>query len=202
MFFSLLFLCREHTEMGGRITTRVVLAVFFLSWTQGEKAFLKHYTSTYGLLCFSDCIKRIDDDYYSCETMNGADYCSVGINTDYKGNTCKDHHPCAKYGTDQYRCRVTNGYSYCGRVETSPVQYISSTYQSVCRDNCSRGTSGSYYWCNTEHGWDYCSVEQNVTSRVKRCRPDHPCDRHGYSYYWCKTDSGWDYCGPVQTAGA
>lgn len=83
--------------------------------------------------------------------------------------------------------------------ELKTLLYISSTYQSVCRDECSYDELNLYYWCITDKGQDYCSPTPDVTYKNEPCRSDHSCDTHGYTYTWCRTDSGWDYCGLTKT---
>ncbi len=79
------------------------------------------------------------------------------------------------------------------------IAHVGSFYGEVCYDSCdNRG--GSYDYCHTKSGWDYCSSWLNVDNYGKTCKSGHPCGKHGYSYYWCYNNAGsWGYCGPVET---
>ncbi|KAK3507229.1 hypothetical protein QTP70_011552 [Hemibagrus guttatus] len=189
--------------MGQKITLVFISVIFLgqLFLTQGEDTILKHYTSTYGLLCYDNC-RLYENDYYWCNTKKGWDYCSLNPNIDYKGYECKDDHPCDLHGEDYHWCYNKVGHSsYCGKVEPRTVLYKSSTYQSECIDECSYDESRLYYWCNTDKGWDYCSPAKDVTYQDVPCRSDHWCDTHGYDYSWCWTDSSWGYCSLIETSG-
>ncbi|GAA6111546.1 uncharacterized protein LOC113635554 [Tachysurus ichikawai] len=72
-------------------------------------------------------------------------------------------------------------------------------YRQLCNDPC-LGRGKKYYWCNTEKGWDYCSLKKNTDYKGNECKDDHPCDLHGEDYYWCYTKTGsWGYCGKVES---
>ncbi|XP_046699136.1 uncharacterized protein LOC124381483 isoform X1 [Silurus meridionalis] len=79
-----------------------------------------------------------------------------------------------------------------GTIPVKPT--ISSTYRIECKDDCEFHTEDSYYWCNTEKGWDYCSPVPDLTYTSDPCREGHFCDTHGYYYTWCWTESSWGYC--------
>ncbi|XP_062410624.1 uncharacterized protein LOC134101075 [Sardina pilchardus] len=74
----------------------------------------------------------------------------------------------------------------------------------TCRTHHTCGLHGySYYWCNTETSWDYCSPPplpqgKGVGKRKgggSKCRSDYNCGWYGYRYTWCYTDNHkWDYC--------
>lgn len=65
-----------------------------------------------------------------------------------------------------------------------------------------------YYWCrrgsayDSVDTWDYCSPEVGQTRYALKCKPGHPCSKHGgKEYYWCYVESNnfnwnWDYCSP------
>ena len=67
----------------------------------------------------------------------------------------------------------------------------------LCITECAKNGE-SYYWCNTDDGWGYCSIQENVDHRGRPCRDDHSCSKHGANdYSWCYVDSAnnWGYCG-------
>ncbi|XP_053336275.1 uncharacterized protein LOC128508824 [Clarias gariepinus] len=204
-FSSSPFALQLNTNMGERLKINLVLTSIILlnhvCWTQVGEGFVNHYTSTYVQLCYDACSMH-DNDYYWCSTRKGWDYCSVWENTDYRGNKCRDDHPCEKHGRDYYWCHnKAGGWGYCGKVEPKNLLYISSTYQSVCKDECLYDEEHLYYWCYTDKGWDYCSPTVDGTFQNVPCNVDHPCDTHGEAYTWCRTHSGWNYCGLIQSAG-
>ncbi|KAJ1195641.1 hypothetical protein NDU88_004909 [Pleurodeles waltl] len=81
-------------------------------------------------------------------------------------------------------------------VDGVDYNHFSSYYDVQCQD-CGQG--GSYYYCHTRDGWDYCSPASNRDYYGRPCKADHPCGRHGYSYSWCNTQDGsWGYCGRVE----
>ncbi|XP_060720636.1 uncharacterized protein LOC132841984 [Tachysurus vachellii] len=186
----------------GQKITQIFMCIILLGqfcWTQKSNKDLNYRTSTDHHLCYDDC-QLYENDYYWCNTKKGWDYCSLTPNTDYKGNECRDDHPCGLHGKDYYWCNTKSGeVHYCGKVEPRTALYISSTYHSECRDECSYDESESYYWCNTDNGWDYCSPSPDVTYKNESCRSNHSCGTYGYDYSWCWTDSGWDYCGIIET---
>ncbi|KAJ8259549.1 hypothetical protein GJAV_G00170720 [Gymnothorax javanicus] len=157
---------------------------------------LRHYTSNYDVQCYDSCGKR-GKDYYWCHSQKGWDYCSPSKNIDYKGYTCKKDSPCTKNGEDYYWCYLEEGsWGYCARVE--PKAMIYQTYKlKDCIDECQYDESGSYYWCHTPDGWDYCSPLPDITYKDVPCRQDHKCGTHGYNYNWCYTADSYDYCGVI-----
>ncbi|KAK2850876.1 hypothetical protein Q5P01_007152 [Channa striata] len=55
----------------------------------------------------------------------------------------------------------------------------------------------NYYWCNTDHSWDYCShpLPFGVTKSGKPCRAGRNCAKYGESYFWCEPEDGkWEHC--------
>ena len=79
------------------------------------------------------------------------------------------------------------------------IAHVTSMFGEVCYDRC--GThGGSYYYCNSRSGWDFCSPSLNVDHHGKACKSDHPCGKHGLMNRWCRSnaDSGWGYCGDVE----
>lgn len=78
------------------------------------------------------------------------------------------------------------------------IAHVTSAYDEVCYDGCKK-RGGSYYYCHTKLGWDYCSPSLNLDYYGKTCKTDHLCTKHGYKYYWCYNNAGsWGYCGPVE----
>ncbi|XP_026990851.2 uncharacterized protein LOC113635554 [Tachysurus fulvidraco] len=76
--------------------------------------------------------------------------------------------------------------------------HYTSNYRQLCYDAC-RKRGKNYYWCNTEKGWDYCSLKENIDYKGNECEDAHPCDLHGKDYYWCYTKTGsWGYCGKME----
>ncbi|KAK2865543.1 hypothetical protein Q7C36_001599 [Tachysurus vachellii] len=188
--------------------TLILMSIAFLCqlcWTQEDEDFQNHYTAQYRQLCQDAC--RIGFwKYYWCNTNKGWDYCSLKENTDYKGNECKDDHPCDLHCQDYYWCYTKTGsWDYCGKVtpkkEKSKQIFKGSHYLRECKDECSYDYSKSYYWCYMDDDWDYCSPTPDVTYKGELCRSNHPCDTYGHDYSWCRTDTGWDYCGIVEDIG-
>jgi hypothetical protein len=48
--------------------------------------------------------------------------------------------------------------AFCGFVSIEANEIKSSRYQLPCKNNCSLN-GGSYLYCETEQGWDYCSLQ-------------------------------------------
>jgi len=48
--------------------------------------------------------------------------------------------------------------AFCGFVSIEANEIKSSMYQLPCKNNCSLN-GGSYLYCETEKGWDYCSLQ-------------------------------------------
>lgn len=79
--------------------------------------------------------------------------------------------------------------------EETRTTHYSSCYRLACKDTCDKHDN-SYFWCNTEKGWDYCSPKKNTDYKGQTCRTDHPCRSYRKSYHWCYTEGGsWGYCG-------
>ncbi|XP_035494431.2 uncharacterized protein LOC118313205 [Scophthalmus maximus] len=162
-----------------------------------EQCPAKYSTSTYGVLCYDGCEKR-GYSYYWCNSRMGWDYCSPSNNIDYKGNDCRNDHPCGDYGGGYTSCIVDGiGWSKCARVE--PRAMIHQTiYQKECTGECQYHEFGDYFWCYTENTWDYCSPLQDHTYRDEPCRQGSTCGTNGQSYSWCYTSYfNWDYCGVI-----
>ncbi|XP_060748331.1 uncharacterized protein LOC132861012 [Tachysurus vachellii] len=186
--------------------TLILMCIIFLSqlcWTQEAEDLQNHYTSQYRL-CQDACLMH-GENYYWCNTKKGWDYCSLKNNTDYKGNECKDDHPCDLHGKKYYWCYTKTGsWGYCGKVAPKIVKHKhlhKGSYLHECTGECSRDESESYHMCYTDEGWDYCSPSPDVTYKNEPCRSDHHCHTHGLKYSWCWTDSGWDYCGIIEDLG-
>ena len=79
------------------------------------------------------------------------------------------------------------------------IAHVTSIFGEVCYDSCEKH-GGSYYYCHSRSGWDYCSPSLNVDHHGKACKSDHPCGKHGLMNRWCNSnaDSGWGYCGDVE----
>ncbi|KAK2865542.1 hypothetical protein Q7C36_001598 [Tachysurus vachellii] len=183
--------------------TLILMCIIFLSqlcWTQEAEDLQNHYTSQYRL-CQDACRKR-GEKYYWCNTKKGWDYCSLKNNTDYKGNECKDDHPCDLHGKKYYWCyKKTGSWGYCGKVAPKIEKHKhlhKGSYLHECTGECSRDESESYYMCYTDKGWDFCSPTPDVTYKGELCQSGHPCDTYGLDYSWCRTVSGSDYCGIVE----
>lgn len=190
-----------HAEQKLTLFLMFFLMILQLGWTQGEKNITKHYSSSYGVPCDDTCDTH-KKDYQWCATKKGWDYCSRKENTDYKGQTCREDHPCQKYGKSYHWCYVEGGgWGYCGLVrnaaEPKALLYKGSSYLSVCWDECMYDENKKYFWCHTAEGWDFCSPLPEVTSQNEPCRLDHFCGTHGYAYTWCFTNSGSGYCGVI-----
>uniref|UniRef100_A0A3B4CV61 Tubulin polymerization promoting protein n=1 Tax=Pygocentrus nattereri TaxID=42514 RepID=A0A3B4CV61_PYGNA len=175
----------------------VCLIILSCLGCSADEVIKNYYTSTYGKLCYDTC-KTHGKSY----TRKGWDYCSPIEMRDYKGDACRDDHPCGKYDESYYWCKRKGwfgGWGYCGPVEPKTFLYISSTYRRMCTDDCSYDESYKYYWCHIDKGWDYCSPTPDVTYKNIPCRSDHSCGTHGYKYNWCWiTAKKWDYCGVIK----
>ncbi|XP_060748341.1 uncharacterized protein LOC132861019 [Tachysurus vachellii] len=76
--------------------------------------------------------------------------------------------------------------------------HYTAQYRQLCQDACHM-SSLNHYWCNTNKGWDYCSLKENTDYKGNECEDDYPCDLHGKGFYWCYTKAGsWGYCGKVE----
>uniref|UniRef100_A0A8D3C088 Uncharacterized protein n=1 Tax=Scophthalmus maximus TaxID=52904 RepID=A0A8D3C088_SCOMX len=162
-----------------------------------EQCPAKYSTSTYGVLCYDGCEKR-GYSYYWCNSRMGWDYCSPSNNVDYKGNDCRNDHPCGDYGGGYTSCYLEKGgWSKCARVE--PRAMIHQTiYQKECTGECQYHESGDYFWCYTAINWDYCSPLRDHTYRDEPCHQGSTCGTNGQSYSWCYTSYfNWDYCGVI-----
>jgi len=75
---------------------------------------------------------------------------------------------------------------------------LSTHYQLPCKDHCRTsywGGVGRHDWCNTEVGWDYCSMDKNHDFRGNLCVSK--CEMAEEAYNWCRIASGsWGYCSP------
>ncbi|KAK2898143.1 endonuclease domain-containing 1 protein-like [Channa argus] len=91
---------------------------------------------------------------------------------------------------------------YCSTGSTTIP--CSPTYSDVtvsgekCKSDHTCGKHGyDYYWCNTDHSWDYCSPPPplGVTKSGKPCRAERNCAKYSESYFWCEPEGGkWEHC--------
>ena len=141
-----------------------------------------------GELCVSECALK-GEEYYWCYTSSNWDYCSIDKDLDYRGGSCRAGHPCGKHGESYSWCyldHLQGSWNYCGEIGDN-FQIVSSTYGYYCTDACGKKGESYYYWCTTEKGWDYCSLEVGLDYHGKNCdHDDNPtsyCDKHGKDYY-------------------
>lgn len=130
--------------------------IILIGWIQGEKIITRQYSSCYKLPCEDTCDTH-GNYYFWCNTKNGWDYCSPNENTDYKGQPCREDHPCRSYGKSYLWCYTEGGsWGYCGLLrniaEPKTLLYLSSTYISECLNECFYDETNKYFWCDTEGG--------------------------------------------------
>ncbi|XP_069385844.1 uncharacterized protein [Paralichthys olivaceus] len=83
-------------------------------------------------------------------------------------------------------------------IEECPARYFSATYNVRCSDRCDK-RGYDYYWCNTKHGWDYCSPGENVDFQGYTCQKEYPCGKYGENFNQCLLVGGsLDKCGRVE----
>ncbi|KAF3698253.1 hypothetical protein EXN66_Car013934 [Channa argus] len=67
-----------------------------------------------------------------------------------------------------------------------------------CRSDHTCGKHGkNYYWCYTDHSWEYCSppLPLGVTGSGKRCRAESNCAMYENKYFSCENEDGkWEKC--------
>ncbi|MCI4374918.1 hypothetical protein PGIGA_G00011820 [Pangasianodon gigas] len=149
------------------------------------------------LCCSSPCLYQQDRKSYWCYSGQRLIQCSPQYSLiTYKGERCKDNHPCATYGYDYYWCRKISGsWDYC----SPPLWQSKAKDGKYCRDNHACAKYGqSEPWCYTDDDKKKpCCTSDDCFSavKVKTCNSDHPCGYHDYGYLWCHTtDGSWDYC--------
>ncbi|XP_073695264.1 uncharacterized protein [Garra rufa] len=149
--------------------------------------------------CSSPCLYHDNLKGYRCYSGQTQVPCSPPYSlVTYKGDRCKDDHPCATYGHDYFWCNtISGGWDYC----SPPLRHSKARNGKYCSSNqaCAKYDK-KYKWCYTDDksNWDYCSSSDDCHSAKngKTCRSDHPCGHHGKNYLWCYTDDqdNWDYC--------
>ncbi|KAI9554855.1 hypothetical protein GHT06_020132 [Daphnia sinensis] len=117
---------------------------------------------------------------------------------------------CSAQGYSYTWCWTPTSWDYCEPSSTRVRQHI-TRWGEYCTEAIfhSRTLHGTdYYWCRRGSAydsldtWDYCSPEVGLTRYAFKCKPGHPCAKHGgKEYYWCYVESNhlewdWDYCSP------
>ncbi|XP_048017787.1 uncharacterized protein LOC125249519 [Megalobrama amblycephala] len=147
--------------------------------------------------CSTPCLYQDDVKSYRCSSGQKEIACSPPYSlVTFRGEQCKDDHPCGTYGKNYYWCNTISGHSdYC----SPPLWRSKAKNGQYCRNNNACAKYGeSQQWCYTDDSKKHkCCTSDDCYSTVrgKTCRSDHPCDKHGEKYLWCKTtDGSWDYC--------
>lgn len=170
-----------------------------------------------GKVCRSQCLKNFRLDYFTCATnlfepWNNIEKCNparvIGngksVLTKTQLEFCESE--CNTRGYSYTWCWTYTSWDYCEPSSTRVRQHI-TRWGEYCTGPCTKdGTD--YYWCrrgsayNSIDTWDYCSPEVGLTRYEFKCKPGHPCAKHGgKEYYWCYVESNhlkwdWDYCSP------
>ncbi|XP_051740632.1 uncharacterized protein LOC127507506 isoform X1 [Ctenopharyngodon idella] len=149
--------------------------------------------------CSTPCLYQDKLNSYRCYSGQTLIKCSPRYSLiTYKGHRCKDDHPCATYGGNNYWCRTIAGsWDYC----SPPLWKSKAINGKYCRNNhaCAKYGSGST-WCYTDNKGNYgsCCTSDDCYSAQngQTCRSNHKCGYHGKGYLWCYTDydNNWDYC--------
>ncbi|ROL48117.1 Endonuclease domain-containing 1 protein [Anabarilius grahami] len=147
--------------------------------------------------CSTPCLYKDNLQSYRCSSGKELIACSPPYSLiTYKGERCKDDHPCGTYGEDYYWCNTISGkWDYC----SPPLWRSKAKNGQDCRsDHACAEYGSSSRWCYTDDGNKHkCCTSDDCSSTVngKTCKPDHRCGYHGEKYLWCKTtDGSWDYC--------
>ncbi|KAI9554852.1 hypothetical protein GHT06_020129 [Daphnia sinensis] len=170
-----------------------------------------------GKVCRSQCLKNFKLDYYTCATnllqpWNKIEKCNPAkvlgngksVLTKTQLEFCTSE--CSTQGYSYTWCWTPTSWDYCEPSSTRVRQHI-TRWGEYCTGPCTKdGTD--YYWCrrgsvyDSLDTWDYCSPEVGLTRYAFKCKPEHPCAKHGgKDYYWCNIESNhfkwdWDYCSP------
>ncbi|XP_048024753.1 uncharacterized protein LOC125254251 [Megalobrama amblycephala] len=149
--------------------------------------------------CSSPCLYQGNLKSYRCYSGQTPIECSPRYSLiTYKGERCKDDHPCATYGKDYYWCNtIYNTWDYC----SPPLWRSKAKNGQHCHSNhaCAK-YNAKYLWCYTDDkgNYDQCCTSDDCHSAVngQTCRSNHLCGKHGEDYLWCYTDyeDNWDYC--------
>ncbi|XP_048008769.1 uncharacterized protein LOC125273880 [Megalobrama amblycephala] len=147
--------------------------------------------------CSTPCLYKENLQIYWCSSGQELIACSPPYSLiTYKGERCKDDHPCSKYGQDYYWCNtISGGWDYC----SPPLWRSKAKNGQYCRSDHACATYGSgSRWCYTDDGTKHkCCTSDSCYSTVtdQTCKPSHPCGYHGKDYLWCyTTDGSWNYC--------
>ncbi|KAL4641659.1 hypothetical protein GN956_G10378 [Arapaima gigas] len=147
--------------------------------------------------CSSPCLYDHVKNAFMCKSGTKEIICSPQYSVvTYKGEKCRDDHPCGTYGKAYYWCLTMNSKDYC----SPPYIRTKSLVGQKCRSDHPCGTHGySYNWCyiNNNNNWMYCCLSDDAfsTHKGKSCLPTHPCSYYNANYLWCyTTDGSWDYC--------
>ncbi|XP_067236420.1 uncharacterized protein [Chanodichthys erythropterus] len=147
--------------------------------------------------CSTPCLYQDDVKGYRCSSGQELIACSPLYSLiTYKGERCKDDHPCGKYGEDYYWCnKISGSWDYC----SPPLWRSKAKNGQYCRrDKACAKYGESSRWCYTDDGTKHkCCTSDDCKSTLsgKTCKSDHPCGKHGEKYLWCHTtDGSWDHC--------
>ncbi|XP_048039720.1 uncharacterized protein LOC125264453 [Megalobrama amblycephala] len=147
--------------------------------------------------CSTPCLYKDNLQGYRCSSGQELIACSPLYSLiTYKGERCKDDHPCGKYGEDYYWCnKISGSWDYC----SPPLWRSKAKNRQYCRrDNACAKYGESSRWCYTDDGTKHkCCTSDDCKSTLsgKTCKANHPCGKHGEKYLWCHTtDYSWDYC--------
>ncbi|ROL48619.1 hypothetical protein DPX16_0405 [Anabarilius grahami] len=147
--------------------------------------------------CSSPCLYQDNLKSYWCSSGQELIVCSPPYSLiTYKGERCKDDHPCGTFGEDYYWCyKISGSWDYC----SPPLWRSKAKNGQYCRsDNACAKYGSSSRWCFTDDGNKHkCCTSDDCSSTVsdQTCKPDHRCGYHGEKYLWCyTTDGSWDYC--------
>lgn len=183
----------KPTIMMSSLGTTVLLITLFLC----ESSAVRFYTRN-NALCQTECAQK-GYSYYWCWTGSylwSWDYCSPQENVDRFGTACRSDHRCERRDSSYNWCYLdsANKWEWCG-TQRNNFEIVSSTGY-FCIDECAK-RGYSYFWCNTDRSWGYCSPEEGKDYYNRRCDVGSYCDKSkGTSYYWCYVNGGstWGYC--------